>query len=198
MRSSVRALPSPELRAVRRRSSAGVTGSSDLYLRVHVLRRLRRERPAQRVPELRRRLRAPADPPAPGLAARGRARERSGRYRAPACSVLARGDRAADRAAARRSAGAAVTAHVPRGFDLLEPVVDARARRSGDDRHRGHDAHHDRDRTAASAVGYRRPASATSCQRGVCRASFSASGGIATTHRAIPRSSNSCSRSENW
>ena len=57
------------LRVLRRRPAARQRGRTDLHLRVHVLRTLRRRGPRRSLPELRGCLRAPADPAA-GRAAR--------------------------------------------------------------------------------------------------------------------------------
>src|SRR3954467_9643141 len=86
---------SAELRVLRQGPAAGCYRSADLQLRVHVLRRLRRNQATQCLPQLRRRLRASADPPGNRVAARSVGRQapalqqtrapllRSGRHRLP-------------------------------------------------------------------------------------------------------------------
>src|SRR4051812_40671032 len=61
-----------QLRVLRPRPPAGVSGRNDLHLRVHLVPLLRRRRAARHLSELRRQPRAPADPP--GRAARSRPR----------------------------------------------------------------------------------------------------------------------------
>ena len=69
----------------------GVDRGADLHLRVHLLRRLRRARASERLPQLRRRLRAAADPAGDGVAARPLAGRAPGVARARAPVLLARG-----------------------------------------------------------------------------------------------------------
>jgi hypothetical protein len=57
-----------ELRILRQGSPAACCGSAHLLLRMHVLRGLRREQAAQRMPELRRRFCRAADPACKGMA----------------------------------------------------------------------------------------------------------------------------------
>ena len=54
----------------------GSARGAHLHLRVHVLRRLRRERARRRLPQLRRRLRGTADPAGDGVASWPLARKR--------------------------------------------------------------------------------------------------------------------------
>src|SRR5581483_52368 len=58
-----------ELRILRQGSAAVGDRCADLLLRMHVLRGLRGKQAIQRLPELRRRFRAAADPPVEGVAA---------------------------------------------------------------------------------------------------------------------------------
>src|SRR4051812_26375925 len=60
------------LRVLRPRPSAALARRAHLHVRVHVLRRVRRDAARRRGPELRRQLRAPAGPPARGARARSR------------------------------------------------------------------------------------------------------------------------------
>ena len=69
LRTSAHARAAPVLRVLRPGSAAALAGRPHLHLRVHVLRRLRGRAARRRLPELRRQLRAAADPP--GGAARG-------------------------------------------------------------------------------------------------------------------------------
>src|SRR3954469_8202836 len=64
------AATSTELRVLRQGSAAECDGRADLFIGMYVLRGLRREQAAQCVRELRRRLRAAADPPGHRMAAR--------------------------------------------------------------------------------------------------------------------------------
>lgn len=89
-----------ELRVLRCRPAAGVDCGADLHLRVHLLRRVRRDEAGERVPELRRRFRAPAHPACQRVATGALARHTTGVDRAAPAVVRRRGDRRAVRAPA--------------------------------------------------------------------------------------------------
>ena len=76
---------SAELRILRPGPAASGHRGADLHLRMHVLRGLRRDQAVQRLPELRRRLCAAADPPGRGMASRPLRRQASrlGQARSP-------------------------------------------------------------------------------------------------------------------
>src|ERR1700676_816008 len=99
-----------ELRILRQGPAAERDGGADMHLRMHLLRGLRRDQAAQRLPELRRRFRAAADPACQGMAAR-RLRHQAGALgQTRASEIQFRGHRGAFGAAAGYSAGAAVKA----------------------------------------------------------------------------------------
>ena len=85
-----------------------LAGRADLHVRVHVLRGLRRERPARRVPQLRRQLRGPSRPAQAVVAGRDWPRPRSGRNAAAPHVVHPRGDRGVRREPSRRAGERAV------------------------------------------------------------------------------------------
>ena len=73
-----------DLRALQQGAAARVAGGAHLQLRVHLLRRLRRAGAGQCLPQLRRRLHAPADPAGPQLERRQLSRQGSGGDASPA------------------------------------------------------------------------------------------------------------------
>ena len=103
-----------ELRILRQGPAAERGGRADLFLRMHVLRGLRRQQAAQCLPELRRRLCAAADP-ARDRAAAGRVRHQAVAVgQAGAFEIQRRGCRRAFRAACgifRRRSGEPVPRH---------------------------------------------------------------------------------------
>ena len=98
-----------ELRILRQGPAAECARCAHLLLRMHLLRRLRRNKTLQRLPQLRRRLCAATDQPIEAMAA-GRLRREStaiGKARVP--EIRARRDRRTCGADQRRSAGGQVT-----------------------------------------------------------------------------------------
>src|SRR5262249_29061506 len=86
---------------LRHRPAAGLAVGADLHLRVHILRVLRRERVARRLPQLRWRVRTPSDPPEAGGATRALPRPAT-RLHHPAPPLLRPGrDRPVPRPTAR-------------------------------------------------------------------------------------------------
>ena len=80
----------PNCEIVRHRSAAGVARGPHLHVRVHVLRPLRGRGPPQRLPQLRRRVRAPSHPAPPGLARGRRPDQPASRHRAAPPRLSAR------------------------------------------------------------------------------------------------------------
>src|SRR5262245_12946889 len=96
---------------LRPRPAARLHERADLLLRVHVLRGLRRERAAQRLPELRRRLRAAADPAGDRMAGRTLRREAAAVGETPLVVVQPRGNVGVERSAQGHPARAALTSY---------------------------------------------------------------------------------------